>query len=360
MLGIGILILRVQNLTRTNNVAQQKVDTVTIPVEAKKEYIEEVNSVTQTIFDRLPPAILKMLPTSRLFFLAASPDGTSVKSMVYQDGVFTVNDNSKSHNVEYFHSPDTKKVVFFEQVQSTSSDQTVQSKKVLFKSFVDSAGFPVASAATVIDNSNVLYKQLPTISNNGDVLFVGWDQSRTPAIEAAEDWSLYKTVNENALFLGHGFMPVWISNVEFIFLKNDGLYKMNVDTGSTSRMIATDSERVVKSDERIAISSNGRMIAWMMPSESKIILFEINDVGEYEEKKKYLATGFRIAFSPDGSLLLVQTVRGSAVAVGESLSAKLLFFDTLTTEVASLAVIILDVLSNGPVLMTEWIAKSAY
>jgi uncharacterized protein YxeA len=267
---------------------------------------------------------------------------------VYADG---------GRDILYSYSPDFTKVVYFTippEIQTPERDWKTQARLYGY-SFPEAAigSIPMLGASTMLDDSPVPYKQLPAISNTGEVLFVGWENQWQPTVEKAEEWTIYKLVDGEVKSLTQGFMPRWISDSEFIFLKNDGLYIANSDLSAVTRLHELQQGDTVVSNERIDVSSDGKKIVWMRPRNAETSIFHVNDAGAFEKFATIPGWGFSVRFSPSGGYVAFQTLPGDA-GKDEFMTNKLMLFNIQSDKAIPELELPLDEFRSLRVLLTNW------
>lgn len=111
--------------------------------------------------------------------------------------------------------------------------------------------------------------------------------------------------------LRQGNSPRWVTDQLFYYLKDDGIYLGDVLSSIEHR--AWDTSNNMGSNSRLNISKDKRYLAWTLPDNGEVILFE----NRYDENSKTFSlkmlttintSAFWSAFSPDGSKLAVQAV----------------------------------------------------
>ena len=337
-------------------------------------FIDTLNNIAKGVFGDFPPELSQLLSKSGLYLMIATTDGSSIRSVVYENGSFKENADQFGSDVLYSYSPNLKNVVFFvipaekkandtrnwEEKKADYSNALWTEQATLFSTTIGSTTPTIADAlgqAITVGTPVIEYKELPVISNSGEMLFVGWDKSYVPSIENAESWSIYKMVEGEPVFMVHGFNPVWTSDGNVLYLKNDGIYETDAQFSSSTKIASTDSSQKGHSDERIALSSDMIHLAWMRPEQSKVLSFSKNTAGLFEKQNEYSAVGFQILFSPDNRYLALQTQVGHAAQAGESLSSKIEFFNLFSSSSAPEGEVILDMFGHLPIRLVNWITS---
>jgi hypothetical protein len=314
---------------------------VSIPNEVEVEeskkaepLVEKLNSEVLDQVRNVPDELAQELRSSRLYLMLRGGNQNVTKSYVFENGAFAT-DHSQGI-VDYFYSfaNDGSKLAFFAVPHETEagSGGWAENAKLFVASSTEvaSTSFPLLANSIVLDESTIKYKQHPMISNAGDVLFVGWDQSWEPVVENVDDWSIYAVVDGKAQFLTNGFMPKWLNDDEFIYLKNDGLYISNKDNSEVTQLYEAPSGKTIQNNNNFDISPNGEAIAWTQPDNGQVVLFTLTEDNELVEEATFKAKGFWVTFSPSGKYLAVQTISEYATGKEADPQAKIEFFDTAT------------------------------
>lgn len=338
-----------------------------IPVSNFEAFTRDIASVNESLQEQIvsiPQDLADELDATRIYFMltnkAKNHDDQYTQSFAFENGSLSaaVPKDQDSRDLYYNFSLNTEKGVFFAIPQELrNTDEAISSQQLLYSFEVkDTAGvaFPAVEQAELRDGSRIANKQNPSISNSGEILFVGWEPDRVPQIEQADSWSIYKVRDGEAEFLTNGFMPKWISDTEFVYIKNDGLHIASGDL-STDRVLSSSAGPVL-SNNRIDVSDDGTRIAWMQPNNSEIVIFEKNS-DSFEEKAVLPGKGFWVAFSPSGNYAALQTIDPQAGGTEEHPGAKIEFYDISTNSKVPQLEIDLDAFDQLGMFMTDWIKK---
>jgi hypothetical protein len=99
-----------------------------------------------------------------------------------------------------------------------------------------------------------------------------------PDAEASpSNWSLYllSSSSKPGKVIGRGTSPAFGPDGEMFFLKDDGLYELDMSDASAteSLVLATDP---VQPEDRIALSSDGAFLSWSKPSSGVVLVFRVD------------------------------------------------------------------------------------
>ena len=188
--------------------------------------------------------------------------------------------------------------------------------------------------APAITSSTGLDRQFPSVSNQGDTVYQAIQTTTDSSVvlsSAADSWSIHLIQHGGTdQTIATGVHPVWVSNTQFIFLKDDGLYLYDTKTAAGQRLWGSISKS--SSRDSLAISGNGQSLAWSVPEAGSISVFHVSSwslsgglslTGAISEK----ATG--IVFSPDSSMIAALAPDATSTSP-ETWKTQIDLFDTAT------------------------------
>jgi hypothetical protein len=339
---------------------QQPVPVPPSDFEVSNELINNVNKAVQDQLARLPQSLSEELRSSRLYFMLTRKgldhNDQLTQSYVFENGAFSVPEEKENDagDLYYSFSPNGAYGVLSELPAALRDARGEQAKIRTFAATSLMSAFPAMSATMLADSSTLARKQHPSISNTGEVLFVAWDGEGVPTVQKAEEWSIYKISGGKSEFLTKGFMPKWISDDSFVYLKNDGLYLSSIDLSEDTKIASSKGE--LYSNSRIDVSADGTAIAWMQPDVTQVSVFELQDAG-FVEKAPISLKGYWVAFSPSGNYLALQTINKTANGTEANPNAKIEFYDLTTMAKVPQLEINLDAFEQQSMFMTEWVKK---
>lgn len=327
------------------------------------ERVEAVNESLQVQSPNIPQTLAEELDATRLYFMLAVKGDHRVQSYVFEDGSFNKSQSTGVTKFDqyYSYSRDGNKSVFFAvPVIDDMLEDTWGAQAKLYvadTSNNDDPSFPDLADAVMIDETNIPHKQHPNVSNAGDVLFNSWEHADSPEVEKSNEWSIHIAKDgEPAKFLTNGFMPKWISDTEFLFLKNDGLYFANTDLTVLKKM-ATSSAPIVQSNNRFDISADGTMLAWTQPHIPQVFIYSIAGGSSLELQRSILEKSFWVLFSPSGNYLALQTIDLYAGGREENPQSKIEFYDIATFAKVPELEINFEGFDQMNMYMTDWVTK---
>ncbi len=111
--------------------------------------------------------------------------------------------------------------------------------------------------------------------------------------------------------LWSGVSPKWLNDDLFFYLKNDGIYLGILSEGVEDKVWATTD--TLGSNSNLAITNDGRYLAWVLPDAGKVYIFEISynnklSIFELNMVQTLNVHAFWAVFSPSGQHLALQTV----------------------------------------------------
>jgi hypothetical protein len=334
---------------------------VQTPVEVLTSDIEEVNADVASKMAVLPKGLASELESTRLYFMltnkAEKHDDQFTQTFVFQDGALSspVAEQNDIRDLYYSYSLDGESGVFLAippEKKNEAEDVSYQSELFTFKrGDLGRSGIPTLAQSTSIDSSKLLRKQNPTISNSGEVLFVGWEGQGMPMIEKAEDWSIFRVANGKTEFLTKGYMPKWVSDTEFVYFKNDGLYIANSDL--SGEKLIQESAGIIHNNNRLDVSDDGMRLAWMEPDHNTVDIF-VRD-GDFVPNANLELKGYWVAFSPSGEYMALQTINSEATGAEANPQAKIEFYDMNTYAKVPELEIDLDAFDQQGMFMNDWV-----
>lgn len=330
-------------------------------VETKVTPIEEVNVSLKEQIASIPKSLAQTLQATRIYLMLSEKNEAITKSFVFEDGVFKEGDSSVTDGLFYSYSQDGEKMVFLGIPNNTQQDQVDWTTRAHLYSYAKSeleGPFPDILNATLVSATDLPLKQVPVISNTGKVLFMaGGYPPHTDLPPAVEGMTIYHVVDGVSTFLTNGYMPKWISDTEFIFFKNDGIYKASEDLSTMELLIPPPVEASVLVSNRMDISQNGNVIVWSQPNARRVTIFEKNTEGKFIEMQTIDAKAFWVAISPDNHYLAMQTVNLTASGEEDDPGAKIEFYDLQAfLKVPELEISLQDFNQLG-MFMTDWVNK---
>lgn len=112
-------------------------------------------------------------------------------------------------------------------------------------------------------------------------------------------------ISHSAYVITAGTNPIFTADNQLILIKDDGLYLFDTGLNSTGRKIWDMKGGKANASMSLAISRDGKLLAWSNPLESKVFIFRIKDIKNVEliPGKVIPARAHNIVFSPDGKYL---------------------------------------------------------
>lgn len=207
-------------------------------------------------------------------------------------------------------------------------------------------------AKTLTSGSGIV-RLSPTVSNNGDVAYfahIDADQG-TLTSALANNWSIHLISAGSDQLVTAGIYPKWVSDTQFIFIKNDGLHLY--DTASKSDKKIWGSRGATDIGMSLAVSNDSQYIAWTAPEANGVYIFQAADwsSGTLELKGSLHLASNGVAFSPDSRTLIVQSPLSTPSASGGIVES---FFDVITFKVVATPYVIRNV-DQELAFLTDWL-----
>ena len=175
----------------------------------------------------------------------------------------------------------------------------------------------VSSLATntlyLLTKDSLSYKRLPRWSPDDQRIAFTATTIASPATLA--DWSGYVVDREGITHrISSGAYPDWLTDNEGVILRTDGLYLFNLAEKHVVRVIPTISGDA-RFNMRIAVSPDKKRLAWSMPDNGSIQLYDITSLTPVtlENAGVLESHSFWVEFSPDSSKLAAQEVEWNAL-----------------------------------------------
>lgn len=214
-------------------------------------------------------------------------------------------------------------------------------------------------------------KDTPQVNSLGDVVYsvlgnASEEGAGYPTAEAYLINHISSTDGQERLLI-EGNKPRWVSDTTFVFLRNDGLFSYDVTSRKTHQLLPHQTfGGEVRANIGLSVSDDGSLVAIANPNMNKLSVYRVTDwtdpVPEFVNMAK--VTGFWPTFSPDGSILALQSV--DAENVNTDPKPKVVFFkidrtNTNPTGVSEKALkelpftIDLDQFDQRQMFITDWI-----
>jgi hypothetical protein len=314
---------------------------------------------------RIPELLQTELAASRLYLMltnkAEDHDDQFTQSFVFENGTLTQVEDRESDARDFYYSfsPNGNLGTFFavpQELRRSTGSWDSHASVYSFKSDqVKDKPFPELERSVRVDASSITAKQNPVISDEGVILFNAFEGERKPASEKAEDWSIYGVINGEIKMFGKGFMPKWSSSDHFVYLKNDGVYVSDLDLNAL-QIIAAEENVEVYSNSRIDVSSDGTLLAWTLPDQNRIDIYERTE-GSFVKKGSIHERSFWAAFSPNNTFLAIQTINSMATGRELDPQAQIEFYDISALQKVPELNIDLKQFDQRYMYLTEWVKK---
>ena len=272
------------------------------------------------------------------------------------------------YSVQHGFSPDATKVAFYgrESDEEDISDPYTVNQHV-YTGVLNRAAASVTDIVQVSDYESFA-KLTPEISPDGFVLFSALDEPNPTAIDPrfaditlANEWNIFLArEDEEAVVLTEGIYPHWITASEFVFLKNDGLYRYNIAEDNEAKILIL-AEGEVASNSMIDVSPSGSVIVWTVPETGSMYvlrLLEVPETGTVEIFTHGVVENSVFAFwpaiSPDEAYVALQTFDPEVNAILNDPQPRIVFYDLQTLQKLSQD-INLNAFEQLEMYLTDWI-----
>lgn len=327
-------------------------------------FVEELNKNIQNQLETIPEGLSNELSNSRIYFMLANKGSAAVFPYVFSDGDFTMSPHNSGLEPSYISfSPDQSKVTFFA-VSKEHNDPNVRwhTKSygyVYDTNALDNTGFLTKTLTDdrAVSIDSISLKQIPSVSNTGSVVFTGWDHDYLPAIEAADDWSIYHAYEGLTRFETNGYMAKWLDDITILFLRTDGLYSRNIETEEES-LLAPSTATSVYSNSRFDISDDGLTLSWSRPESSTIDIYNITPDKTLTKRGGLSVRSFWNSISPSGKYLAVEAIRPNSIGnESDGGDPKIVFFDLSSLRQVPGIEFSMEAFESSYIYLTDWATK---
>jgi hypothetical protein len=209
--------------------------------------------------------------------------------------------------------------------------------------------------AEQVTQSTGVVRETPSISNDGEVLYVEHtpDPSGGLLTSEANSWDIHLvSLQGTDTVLTQGIEPKWVGNDKFVFLKNDGLYAYSLADRTTQKLWA--SEEAATMLMSLDVSNDFQFVAWTSRDAEQVTILYSQDWSDGSvvvDQILGVEGAFKTVFSPDDRLVAVQTM--IATDQESVYLTAIRFFDIASTEEVAESLIFVDV---DPVEtdLTDW------
>lgn len=173
----------------------------------------------------------------------------------------------------------------------------------------------ISSNSQKLTNISVSRKHSSSVNNKGEILMISVDSGDIENIQPVENFTIrHISSNNDIKILTNGFLPRWITDTNFVFFKNDGLYTYSL-TNNVERLLLAfkfnDGEGLFN-DVKMSVSDDTRFIAISIPKRNILTVLGVDMVDGEPTLNSFLKelpiSGFWPTFSPDGEFLAIQGV----------------------------------------------------
>lgn len=308
------------------------------------EYIKNLNASLKEQASTIPPGLTDELANSRIYLMLANKGSAYPRAHVYEDNAVSLLPQEDFQDGYYSFSQDGTTRAFFAVPAERRNLDGGWSEQATLYTYAGEVLFPSLEASTKVDETTILNKQFPTVSNAGEVLFTGWEEN---------DWGIYYAGENGAKFITYGFMPTWINNKEFVFLKSDGIYRATLDSVPERIVEGTDSLEFM--NDRIDISNDGNTLVWLRVDDEEVDVFTIGDT--MIKRGTISVPGFWVTISPSGSYLAIATAAWEKRATGNP-TPRIQFVDLATFDRVPNFTFVLDAFEQSHLFITDWVATT--
>lgn len=216
----------------------------------------------------------------------------------------------------------------------------------------------ITNTKTQITFSDTREKRHPEWSPNGiHVIFMAHASTTSVEISSippAESYSIYITdFLGNEIYVDTGAYPQWLpSSTDILYMKDDGLVVRNLETGSTTQVVAfTKYPNLL--NQMLDVSRDGKYIAWTNPDEGQVNIYKATEDSSnprYEPYRSFSTHAFWPVFSEDGQYVAIQSVNWDDIR--QDPQPKIVVFDVHSLE--WLTLVDLGEFDQSAMFVTDW------
>jgi len=358
------LLFSEQGKLRIGEKDPNKIETHSDDKRVFNERIQEVNTEVGSTIGNVPDALAQELRESRLYFMFSNKGGFGTRSFVFDNNEFFPSALEGARDLFYTYSQGQTKLAYLvdPDPDSIKNDPQLQKVQVYLADAAETKTwpFPQHQSSTKISDSDLPVKQHLSVSDEGAVLLNADIQGHGEhGVARAEDASIYLIKDGKTEFLMNGFVPQWINEQEFVFLKNDGLYKATLGQPEVKLIMPAQAGIEIGINNRLDVSNDGMYITWMQPQHSQMAVLILN-VATQEYVPYFTVSdvkGFWSEISPSSKYIAVQTINPNLTGEEASTNAKIEFYDMETQKKVPNFEISLDKFYQLSMFMTEWVKK---
>ena len=314
-------------------------------------FVEQLGTSVRASEGVVPNGLTQELAYSRMYLMLANKGSIFAQPHVLEKSSFSPIPKNETNDWFYSTSPDGTLLTFFATTperEGMAGGWGAQAR--LYTIPTDKlAGSSLPTTfdeAYVVDDTDIPNKLMPNISDQGNVLFTGQNEGG--------EWSIFVATKESkAEEVTAGFMPQWINDSEFLFLRQDGLYIADTDSFTPRQLVAivpdaSADPKVIDVAHRLDVSSNGKTVAWARADTEMIHIYDItrsprvtlNERGTLSQNVK------DVVVSPTGTYVAAKVVTDAVASIQ--------FFDVPSLSLLSNATIPLAAFEAGIIRLTDW------
>lgn len=204
---------------------------------------------------------------------------------------------------------------------------------------------PSVSQARQLTYSVAEHKELPVVSNDGMILYVGSPINQTAtSSHSTADYTIRLLTGTSSSRSIPGMYPQWYGSNLFYYIASDGVRLYDIAQATSTLVIAKKGQ----SNFKLAVSHDGTMLAFLNPDAHTVFIYSLSANGlQLTPIKQISVGGYWAVFSPDDAYIAVQDV-------GAGGTPEILIYDT--KDFAQIgAPIDLSQLLNDRLFVTGWL-----
>lgn len=209
----------------------------------------------------------------------------------------------------------------------------------------------------VAASDTIVAPRLPVINTKGEVAYMALPSKDTNTTLDATNWVIHLATDEGDRVVARGLYPHFAGVDSIIYLAKDGVRMQNIRTGDVSLVVSYDNisnGSSLTANTMLGVSSDGSMFAVSQPDQLIVSVFKFSGKGAVKTGE-IRTQSFWPVFSPDGSILGLQSVRDIATIGSSDADAMVTFYD-LTREGYPSMTGVMDLTGNDPnqLFITDW------
>lgn len=138
-----------------------------------------------------------------------------------------------------------------------------------------------SSSTAYVPDAQDYFREFPVINNDGSILYSSLSKETFESSKGklenlkADDWSIYQVDSEGLVAkITDGLRPKWIDASSFAYLKNDGMYVFDLETGEEILVMSSEAELTIVNG--FDVSDDGQLLVLTSPAEETVAVLDLS------------------------------------------------------------------------------------